>query len=309
MRLELLGDTIESIRTYDANTQRSTSPIERTTLLPLTEFPLRPELFAKVKPQSSGEAHDGEAPLTLFPGWEFREVLREERKSSIFDLAADPVIIIDEPSLLAAALEKYRTQLAEGFDKAEDPLAEPPTKFIFDDEEWTLALEMAPRLALERLGLTVEPAAAGTDSGERSHCATRARAANPPNHKVSRQRRQLHRRSAHPHRRRRKRDGLRRQHRRNGAPRGHLPRIRSAVPRWAKWKTAPRSHVSPKKSSGRARSAIVLTKAPLTEGVVFDDAKVALYGNADLFETLPAPSQRSRARPENFQFFQRLSAI
>ena len=50
-------------------------------------------------------------------------------------------------------------------------------------------------------------------------------------------------------------------------------------------------------------SAILLTKAPLAEGVVFTDAKVVLYGNADLFETLPPPSQRPRARPKTASFF------
>src|SRR5574340_793049 len=39
VRIELLGDTIESIRAFDPNTQRSTNPVERVTLMPLTEFP------------------------------------------------------------------------------------------------------------------------------------------------------------------------------------------------------------------------------------------------------------------------------
>ncbi|HKF51126.1 MAG TPA: hypothetical protein VKB26_02340, partial [Candidatus Acidoferrales bacterium] len=39
VRLELLGDTLESIREFDPNTQRSTNPLERVTLLPLTDYP------------------------------------------------------------------------------------------------------------------------------------------------------------------------------------------------------------------------------------------------------------------------------
>ena len=39
VRIELLGDTIESIRAFDPNSQRSTNPVERAMLLPLTEFP------------------------------------------------------------------------------------------------------------------------------------------------------------------------------------------------------------------------------------------------------------------------------
>ena len=45
VRIELLGDTIESIRAFDPSTQRSTSPVERTTLLPLTEYPYPAEVL------------------------------------------------------------------------------------------------------------------------------------------------------------------------------------------------------------------------------------------------------------------------
>ena len=47
VRVELLGDTIESIRAFDPNTQRSTNPVERATLLPLTEFPRRAEVLER----------------------------------------------------------------------------------------------------------------------------------------------------------------------------------------------------------------------------------------------------------------------
>src|SRR6201984_1969996 len=37
VRIELLGDTVESVREFDARTQRSIAPVVRTTILPLTE--------------------------------------------------------------------------------------------------------------------------------------------------------------------------------------------------------------------------------------------------------------------------------
>src|SRR5207302_11467965 len=42
VRIELLGDTVESVREFDARTQRSIAPVVRTTLLPLTEWAVRP---------------------------------------------------------------------------------------------------------------------------------------------------------------------------------------------------------------------------------------------------------------------------
>src|SRR5216684_2158945 len=38
VRLELLGDTVESVREFDPRTQRSIAPVVRTTFLPLTEW-------------------------------------------------------------------------------------------------------------------------------------------------------------------------------------------------------------------------------------------------------------------------------
>src|SRR5258707_5454857 len=38
IRVELLGDTVESVREFDPRTQRSIAPVNRTTVLPLTEW-------------------------------------------------------------------------------------------------------------------------------------------------------------------------------------------------------------------------------------------------------------------------------
>ncbi len=42
VRIELLGDTVESVREFDPRTQRSIAPVVRTTLLPLTEWSVLP---------------------------------------------------------------------------------------------------------------------------------------------------------------------------------------------------------------------------------------------------------------------------
>jgi transcription-repair coupling factor (superfamily II helicase) len=53
---------------------------------------------------------------------------------------------------------------------------------------------------------------------------------------------------------------------------------------------------------------MILVKAPLGEGVVFPDAKLALYGDADLFESLPPP-QRPRTRAKTASFFSDFSDL
>jgi transcription-repair coupling factor (superfamily II helicase) len=52
----------------------------------------------------------------------------------------------------------------------------------------------------------------------------------------------------------------------------------------------------------------VLTKAPLAEGVSFGDAKLSIYGNADLFETVPQ-QQRPRTRAKTGGFFSDFSDL
>ena len=215
VRVELLGDTIESIRAFDPNTQRSTNPVERATLLPLTEFPRRAEVLQRLRVASASGREDDDAPAGFYPGWEFREILLEDRKSTLFDLANDPLVIEDEPSLLTSAIEKYRDKLREAFEEVESPLAEPPNRYIFNEDEWSLALQLAPRLAVEHLGVASE------DAPQRH-------AANSAHHALSRQRRRLHGRSSRLSTRR-TRDGLRGQHRRTRTLRRYLPRVRTAV--------------------------------------------------------------------------------
>src|SRR6202171_6340902 len=82
VRLELFGDSVESLREFDPNTQRSVRPIERVTLAPLIEQPANG--FAL----GSGNATGSE---------------RAMRANSLFDLHEDTVILLDEPVAIEEA--------------------------------------------------------------------------------------------------------------------------------------------------------------------------------------------------------------
>ena len=160
VRIELFGDTIESIRAFDPNTQRSTNPVERTTLLPLTETLRQVQVLEPMRVSSESGREDSDLPEGFYPGWEFREMLHHERNGVLFDLASDPLVVLDEPSQIATAIEKYRARLDRGFEETDDPLAEPAGRYILSEEEWALALELFPRLAIEQLGVSIEGAKA-----------------------------------------------------------------------------------------------------------------------------------------------------
>lgn len=302
IRVELLGDTIESIRAFDPNTQRSTSPVERATLMPLTEFPLHTADLAATTAVTARSAADpleenAALPPGLYPGWEFREAAREIRNSVVLDLVAEPLVIEDEPVLLSEASEKFRAELAEAFDRAEDPLAEPPDKFILSPEEWSLARQMAPRLSIERLSLD-ESATAGVPHVLQTQPTTRyrgnvaafmsevrSRISSGENVMVS------------------------------AASTGELERFADICHEYELpyrvgelEENTTVTRLAEEGTIGNTR-AVILIKAPFSEGVIFVDACLAIYGNADLFETLPAPAERARVRPKVASFFSDFSDL
>jgi transcription-repair coupling factor (superfamily II helicase) len=299
IRVELLGDTIESIRAFDSNTQRSVNPVERATLLPLTEFFRGEEVLERQRVPMESQREDDSLPPGFYPGWEFREIFQEERKNVLFDLVMEPLIVADEPSLLDAAIAKYRADLQESFDEAEDPLALPPEKLVFTEEEWALALQLSPRLSLEHLNVErrdqsepqVPDLTLRTQPTTRYHgnvaafmAEVRSRLSEGEQVMVS------------------------------AASTGELERFADICHEYElpyrMGELEENVTVTRLAEEGSIASlpAMVLIKAPLSEGVVFSDSKVVLYGNADLFETLSSP-QRPRTRPQTASFFSDLSDL
>jgi transcription-repair coupling factor (superfamily II helicase) len=298
VRVELLGDTIESIRAFDPNTQRSTNPVERTTLLPLTETLRSAEVLERVGVRAASGRDDGEMPAGFYPGWEFREFLQSERNSVLFDLAAEPLVVLDEPSALETAVEKYRARLDEAFEESDDPLAEPPARYVLSDEEWSLARELFPRLAIERLSIVTEGAQEGA-APLALHTQPTTRYRGNVAAFMTEVRGRL---SAGEH------------VVVSAASTGELERFADICHEYelpyriGELEENVTVTRLAEESAGGSAPAMVLVKAPLAEGVVFPEAQLALYGNADLFETLPPP-ERPRSRPKSASFFSDFSDL
>jgi transcription-repair coupling factor (superfamily II helicase) len=89
IRLEFVGDTIESIRTYDPSTQRSTGALDQASIVPLTEIQGDPD--------------------------------EADRSATFFDYAfggSRPVLLISEPDEVEAQGHKAHAQILAGFDDA-----------------------------------------------------------------------------------------------------------------------------------------------------------------------------------------------
>lgn len=125
VRIEFFGDTIESIRTFDPDTQLSTGQLKQTSLAPMREFAATPKdfkdwaFFAEDRfddkkyvrnlKDRTDFAENGES----FSGWEFLLPLAKPLSATIFDHLEDYVLVIDEPT----EIEHTLTTLYDQFDR------------------------------------------------------------------------------------------------------------------------------------------------------------------------------------------------
>jgi len=293
VRIELLGDTIESIRAFDPGTQRSTNPVERAALLPLTEVFRGADVLTRRRVPAMTPREDDDMPAGFYPGWEFREIALSERPGIVFDLADEPVLLMDEPAQLDAAVKAYRAQFDEAFDQVEDPLAEPPSRYILSDDEWSLAKQLFPRLGIEQLAmadggettfvLQTQPTTSYHGNVAAFMAEVRGRLTAGEQVIVS------------------------------AASTGELERLADIcheyeLPyRLGELEEDVTVTRLAEESSGGGVPAMGLVKAPLAEGVVFPGSRIVFYGNADLFESLP--QQRPRSRAKTASFFSDLSDL
>ncbi|HEY1866107.1 MAG TPA: hypothetical protein VGG55_03475, partial [Candidatus Acidoferrales bacterium] len=104
-RVELLGDTVESVRAFDPETQRSTGPLSRITLPSLTEFPL--DGGPEPARDAVGSEVASEDALKV-PGNG-----RQSGSSTLFELRDEMLVILDEPAAIERAATQWRARLQE----------------------------------------------------------------------------------------------------------------------------------------------------------------------------------------------------
>jgi transcription-repair coupling factor (superfamily II helicase) len=146
VRIELLGDTVESVREFDPRTQRSIAPVQRTTLLPLTEWNLATLVGAT---------------QSLAPSWEatsFFGPSEQSGQSSLFELAESslkPVVFLDEPQNLRDAAERHLTHATEIYERHGSATAPSATHFFLDEQEFLNALAKTSQACLQQLAVNI----------------------------------------------------------------------------------------------------------------------------------------------------------
>jgi transcription-repair coupling factor (superfamily II helicase) len=141
VRIELLGDTVESVREFDPRTQRSIAPVVKTTILPLTEW--------SVPAPGSHEAEEWE------PG-RWIGATKEPGGSSLFELAESslkPIAFLDEPETLRDTRKQILETATENYERHGQANAPLVSDFFWNEEGWEKALNKTSRIEVEQLNL------------------------------------------------------------------------------------------------------------------------------------------------------------
>jgi transcription-repair coupling factor (superfamily II helicase) len=151
IRVEFIGDNIESLRTYDTGTQRSIEPIDQAHIVPLQE--LLQNLPAKGGSYREGEGDPGAVAQGFSPA-----SLTEtpDRSATVLDYFSGLTVLVSEPDEVSAAFIKQREQIEHSYAETvrkDEKAAEPGVLVIGPDD---IAPLIQRATALETLALGTE---------------------------------------------------------------------------------------------------------------------------------------------------------
>ncbi len=166
VRIEFFGDTVDSIRQFDAETQLSVGQLTAISIAPMREFAANSKdfndwaFFAQERFSADKQfravkdrtdfASEGES----FSGWEFLIPLVKPRESTVFDYLKDAVFVIDEPPLVEQTLASYYDALQNRFNEITNAgeIGLETNELFLDGAEVREKLANKQRLELRLLG-------------------------------------------------------------------------------------------------------------------------------------------------------------
>ncbi len=166
VRIEFFGDTVDSIREFDPETQLSVGQLKEAEVVPMRELSVdasdfrlwseaarerwSEERYARALRDRTVHADEGES----FPGWEWLIPLVLTTDASPFDYLRDTVLVVDEPSgveqFLANTYETLDARYTEN--EAADEIGLKPAELYLTPGELRSHLETARRVELRALG-------------------------------------------------------------------------------------------------------------------------------------------------------------
>jgi transcription-repair coupling factor (superfamily II helicase) len=268
VRIELLGDTVESVREFDPRTQRSIAPVQRTTLLPLTEW-------AVPTPE--------EADLDADSAWEtppFFGPAGEPGPSALFDLKESslrPIVFLDEPQMLRETAAKYLASATENYERHGQANSPAASHYFWSEEEFAAALEKTSQIHVEQLALGIGSAhqfELSSRPSTRFHGDVVACMGDVKSQLASGGTVFL-----------------------TAASTGEIERFADICREYEVPYVLGESEDAAAgftAEGAQESAAMLLIRAPFAEGVTFPEAKLTIYGHADLFDVTPTVERPSR---------------
>jgi len=274
VRLELLGDSVESVREFDPRTQRSIAPVVRATLLPLAEWSV-----AAPGNTAAGDSADWDTVSAFGPRG-------EPGTASLFELSESslrPIVFLDEPQALREAAAQHlavATEIYERHGSANTPQA---PHYFWSEAQLASALGKTSQVHLEQLALAIGlpvPAGSATQFELSSRPSTRfhgdvvACMGDVKSQLGSGGRVFL-----------------------TAASTGEIERFADICREYEVPYVLGESEEAAAgfTAEGAQESAgLLLIRAPFAEGVTFPGANLTLYGHADLFDVTPTVERPSR---------------
>ena len=166
VRIEFFGDTIDSLREFDPETQLSTGQLRVVEVPPMHELSVNSQDFqlwaeaarerwtddryARSLRDRTAFANEGEA----FAGWEWLIPIIKDCNSNIFEHLKDAVLVVDEPGGIESYLSDDYDELSRRYkeiDQADD-IALPPEDLYLSVEELRTLIGARQRVELRTLG-------------------------------------------------------------------------------------------------------------------------------------------------------------
>jgi transcription-repair coupling factor (superfamily II helicase) len=183
VRIEFFGDSVDSIREFDLDDQRSRGPVQYIDILPMQDIVISREMLrtwsGRARERWSDESFEKDLNEKLvfadngefFPGAPYLMPIVQPMEVTLFDYAESAVLILDEPEVLHETYEKFFAALGQRFEQTTNAggVALPPQEIFIAPEEFRNRASQYRRVNLEELGASGSSFFVRGQPGEKFH--------------------------------------------------------------------------------------------------------------------------------------------
>jgi transcription-repair coupling factor (superfamily II helicase) len=166
VRIEFFGDSVDSIREFDLDDQRSRGPVQRIDLLPMQDTVITREMLrdwgGRARQRWSDDAFQKDLNDKLvfadngemFAGAPYLMPIVRPSSATLLDYAEAAVLVIDEPEVVDEAHQKFFAALEQRYEQTQNAggVALPPGEIFVSPDEFPGLSQTNRRLYLEELG-------------------------------------------------------------------------------------------------------------------------------------------------------------